>query len=65
MSDLQLLSRQIQDLQLRIGRIVNEQTTADHVRANCQTQINKLRNIQAGIKDQASPGQSSPSLDRL
>jgi hypothetical protein len=62
MSDLQRLSHTIQDLQRRIGSITRERAKVDSVRANCQVQINKLRNIQAGLKNQASPGQLSLSF---
>ena len=59
MSDLQRLSRTIQELQQRIGGITRERAQVDSVRANCQVQINNLRNIQAGFRNQASPGQLS------
>lgn len=65
MSNLQLLSREIQDLQRRIGRLNNERTNIDRTRANCQVKINNLRNIQAGLKNQASPGRLSFSFEPL
>jgi len=63
MSDLQVLSRTVQDLQLSIGRITSERTSVDRVRANCQVQINRLRNIQAGLKSQATPGAQKLRVD--
>jgi len=47
MAELQNLSRQIAGLQHRLGAISNDRKQADGERARCQTQINKLRNIQA------------------
>ena len=57
MSDLQALSRTIRDLHHRQGRIIHEQNQASRARAQYRQQINKLKNIQAGLKDHKTSGQ--------
>lgn len=56
MADLQLqrLSRQVYSLDLRIGVITYSLMNVDLATANLQLQINKLRNIQVGLRSQAT-----------
>jgi chromosome segregation ATPase len=63
--ELQALERTIQGLQARIGALNQERTNANRTMADCQVNINRLRNIQASIINQSIQGllyRSSPLL---
>ena len=51
---LQALSRQVYSLELRIRVINYSLMNVDLATANLQLQINKLRNIQVGLRSQAT-----------
>ena len=54
---LQHLAHTVQRLQDRIGDLNREMARADMQRADCQYQINRVKNIQTTVRNPASRGQ--------